>query len=173
MIRIVVNYDLIARPVPVSNDGIVVGKNAPVEVVEPEAFAISTLKVEYVLGADATREVAMRPRMIQVEPCVIAAGIVAHPFVVARVSVRDFRMSLMVGGNTMLFGLMMLVGLMMVRRLMVRCRSVRLLRVRVGGCGARAVRGNVSPANFGVTAGAIMALAAFFLRKKHQAGQSR
>jgi hypothetical protein len=26
MIRIVVNYDLIARPVPVSNDGIVVGK---------------------------------------------------------------------------------------------------------------------------------------------------
>ncbi len=75
-------------------------------------------------------------------------------------------MSLMVGGNTMLFGLMMF------GRLMLGCRRVRLLRVRVGRCGAWAVRGNVSPANFGVAGLTIVAFLAFLLPKEHQAGHS-
>ena len=54
---------------------------------------------------------------------------------------------------------------MMFGRLMLgRCR-VGLLRVRVGGCRARTVRGNVAPANFGVAAGAIVAFVAFLLCK--------
>ena len=127
MIRVVVNHDLIARPVPVADDGVIVGENAPVKVVEPEAFAISALKVEYVLGTDASREVTMRPRVIQVEPGVVASRVVADPFVVTGVHVRDFRMSLVVGGNAMLFGLMML------RRLMLGCLTLRRRGVRLCG----------------------------------------
>lgn len=165
MIRVVVNHDLIALPVPVSDDGIVVGKNAPVKVVEPEALAVSSLKPEDMLGTDAPREVTMCPRVIQVEPGVVAASVVPHPFVVAGVYVRDFRMSLMVNGNAMLFGVMMRFGFPMLGR-----RRVGLLRVRVGRCRARTVRGNVAPANFGVTTGAIVAFVAFFLCQYHQTG---
>jgi hypothetical protein len=70
-------------------------------------------------------------------------------------------MSLMVNGNAMLFGVMMRFGFPMLGR-----RRVGLLRVRVGRCRARTVRGNVAPANFGVTTGAIVA----FLCQYHQAG---
>src|SRR4029077_8022531 len=75
MIRVVVNHDLIARPVPVADDGVIVRKNAPVKVLEPEPFAVSPLQVEYMLGADASGEVTMCPRVIKVEPGVVAARV--------------------------------------------------------------------------------------------------
>jgi hypothetical protein len=87
VIGVVVDYDLIAGPVPVGDNGVVVGKNAPVKVVEPEAFAISALKVEDVLGAEACGKPAVCPGLIQVEAGVVATTVVANPLIVLNVHV--------------------------------------------------------------------------------------
>ena len=55
-----------------------------------------------------------------------------------------------------------------------RRRSVGRFGTGIGRRRARAVRGNVSPANFGVTAGAIvLTFVAFFLGEDHPTRQCR
>ena len=86
-------------------------------------------------------------------------------------------MPLVVDCNVMLFGIMVFRRLMLLGCLMLGCltrrrRSVGRFGTGIGGRRSRAVRGNVSSANFGVAAGAILAFVAFFLCKDYQTEQS-
>lgn len=85
VVGVVVDYNLIAGPIPIGYDGVVVRENAPVEIVEPEALAISSLKVEDVFGTEACGKAAMRPGVIQVEAGIVAAAVVADPLIVLNV----------------------------------------------------------------------------------------
>ena len=155
MIGVVVDYDLIAGPVPIGDDGVVVGENAPVEIVEPEAFAIAALEVEDVMGTEASCKAAACPGVIQVKAGVVAATFVADPLIVTNVHVGQFRMSLMVGWDVMLFGLMVRFG-------------VRWFRL-MSGSGVRAVRRDVSTANFRMASTMWLALVSPLLCKDNQA----
>ena len=46
MVGVLVDHDLIASPVPAYDDVVIVRGDVPVEVVKPEAFPVSSRKVE-------------------------------------------------------------------------------------------------------------------------------
>jgi hypothetical protein len=63
MVGILIDHDLVAGPVPVYDDVVVVGCDIPEEVVEPEAFPVSALQPEYMLRSKAAAEASARPRL--------------------------------------------------------------------------------------------------------------
>jgi hypothetical protein len=100
MVGVLVNYDLIAGPEPVSDDVVIERGNVPVEIVKPEAFPVSSHKVE--LHSKTTAEMSVRPRLSEVVIRIVAAGIMTDPFIVPGVNVRNGRMTLLVHGNAVL-----------------------------------------------------------------------
>lgn len=92
VVGIFVDYDLIGTPVPVIAEAVVDGEDAEGETAEPEALTIPAFNTPDVLGAEAAREVAVRPRMIDVIVRIILAGVVPDPLAVG-VDVRSVGMT--------------------------------------------------------------------------------
>lgn len=80
MIRVLVNHNRIAGPIPVANIIEVVRRDAPIEVVEPESARTAAFETKNVAGTESARETTVLPWTIQVVVGIIATGIVADPF---------------------------------------------------------------------------------------------
>ena len=101
MIWIFVDHDGVAVPVPVVDVVIVVGRDAKVKIVEPEAVAIAASKAVFMTAPKTAGETTVFPGTIDVIVLVAAAGIVTDPMVVV-VDVRGLRMIGMIAEGTMI-----------------------------------------------------------------------
>ncbi len=162
MVGVVVDHDLIASPVPVSDDVVIVRGDVPGEIVKPEAFPVSSRKHEYMLRSKATGEMPVCPWLREVIMCIAGATIMSHPSIVPGIDVRNVRMTRPVHGNVV-FGL----GSRLLTSFSGR-RSRRLGSLRRSGTASR----NVSTANRRVTAAVWRAAAPFILRKSSHANQN-
>src|SRR5579872_147476 len=135
MVGIVIDDHLIATPVPTRDDVVVVRRNVPIEIIEPEAFAVSSAQNEHVLRSEAAAEASVRPGLIHTVMRIARARIVAHPLVVVGVHVRKFRMTSLIRRKAVLDR-----GLLTARR----CRCARW-REYPGG--RRTVGGNMPAAD--------------------------
>jgi len=156
VIRVLVDHQLIASPVPVGDDVVIIRGDVPVVTAEPEAFAVSSPQDEYVLRSKTAAEVSVCPRLSQVVMRVVGAAIVSHPAVVFGVHVGHVRMALLVHSYVVLI------------------RGPGLLSPRRGRCARRRGRScrsgtasrNVSTTDRGMTATALRSAA---LRKSNHA----
>lgn len=104
MIGIFIDHDLIACPVPVGDDVVVVRGDIPVEIVEPETARAATRKHPYVIASKTAGKVPVSPRIIEVIMRITPAAVVSNPAIVARVDVGNFGMAMLVRANVILFG---------------------------------------------------------------------
>ena len=102
MVRVLVDHDLIASPVPSPDDVVIVRGDVPVEIAKPEAFPVSSCKHKYMLGSKAAGEVSVCQRLIEVVMRIVGATVVSDPLIVLGVNVRHFRMTFLVHGNVVL-----------------------------------------------------------------------
>jgi hypothetical protein len=93
VVGIVVDYDLIAVPVPVSDVGQIKRRDAPVKVVKPESIRIAAAKHPDVFPSQSRSEMTMRVRMSKMETSVVAPFVVSDP-PATRVDVRSIWMAL-------------------------------------------------------------------------------
>jgi hypothetical protein len=99
MVRVVVDHDLIASPIPVSNYVVIVRGHVPVEIAKPEALPVSSRKHEYVLRSKATREAPVRPWLREVVMRIAGSTVMSNPLIVSGIDVWNVRMTLPVHGN--------------------------------------------------------------------------
>ena len=134
VVRIIVDYDFIAVPIPVTAIADVVGRHAEEESTKPKAFRASSTQMPNMSAADLTRKVSVLPRMIEMVVSIVTARIVTDPLVI-RVHVRCLGMA----------------------RLVFECgpvlsRLTTAICVARSWCGMRhrrrAMRGNMAAANF-------------------------
>jgi len=102
MVRILVDDHLIACPIPVSDDIVIVGGDIPIVIAKPEAFPVSSSKREYMLRSKPTAEAPVRPWLRDVVMRIPASTIVAHPSIVPGIYMGNVRMTLSVDGNVVL-----------------------------------------------------------------------
>src|ERR1017187_2161729 len=102
MVGVLVDHDLIASPVPARDDVVIVRRDVPVEIVKPEAFPVSSRKVEYMLRSKATGEASVYPRLIEVVMRIVGPTIMSDPLIIRGVNVRNVRMTFLVHGNVVL-----------------------------------------------------------------------
>src|ERR1035437_9192753 len=102
MIRVFVDHDLIASPVPVRDDVVIVRGDVPIEIAKPEAFPVSPREHEYMLRSKATAEASVSPRLIDVVMRIVGPAIMSDPLIVLGVNVRNFRVTFLVHGNAIL-----------------------------------------------------------------------
>lgn len=79
MIRIFVNYDLIAAPKPVRAELVVIWSDAEVETAKPKARRASTSKMPDVVRAKSPCKMAMGPRMSEVIVRIARSGVMPNP----------------------------------------------------------------------------------------------
>lgn len=142
MVRILVDHELIASPVPIRHDVVIEGGDVPIVIAEPESFPVPSGEVEYMLRAEAAAETSVCPRLCEVIMRIVGATIMAYPSIVPGIDVRNVRMALLVHFHVVLDGL------------------PGVLPPRRGGSARwrRTVRRNMSAANRGVTVGPATAL---------------
>jgi hypothetical protein len=102
VVRVLVDHNLIASPVPVRDDVVIVGGHVPVEIAKPEAFPVSSRKHEYMLRPKATGEASMCKRLIDAVVRIVGATVMSDPLVVLGMNVGNFRMISLVDGNAVL-----------------------------------------------------------------------
>src|SRR5436305_1219037 len=85
VVRVLIDHDVVGIPQPVAGVPHVGIRNREVEVAETEAGWAASGESPDVLGAETSAEVAMLPRMIEVEADIGAAGIVADPLLLINV----------------------------------------------------------------------------------------
>jgi len=145
VVRVLIDHDRIAVPEPVPAEAIVVGSDAEIEVVEPEAFPIPALEMKHMAPTEAAAEMSVLPRMIAMKVGIATTRIVPDPPVVV-MNMGGVWMSWLVG--------MALGGIWM----------SWLAVIALGLCSARSLRGtrtasrNVSSAD-GVSGPACLAAA--------------
>jgi hypothetical protein len=92
VIVVFINHDIVPIPIPVIDVTEVVGRNAEVEAVEPEAIGTASAKAPYVTRTEAAFESPMFPGMIIVKAGIVTAIVVTDPFAVP-VDVRGLRVA--------------------------------------------------------------------------------
>ena len=163
MIRVLVDHDLIAGPIPSRDDVVIIGGDVPIEIAKPEAFSVSTRKDEYMLRAKATGEASVCKRLIDVVMRIVGATIMSDPLIVFGVNVRNVRMIFLVDGD---------VVLLRGSGLLTSCRG-RSARRLGSPRGSRTVSGNVSTANLGLATAALLPAVSLLLRERGHAKQNR
>jgi hypothetical protein len=133
MVRVVIDHDVVATPIPVATKSYVKGGDAEVRTVEPKPARASTLQPPTVACADAKGKPPVFPGMIEVVVGVAAPGVMSNPRAVG-VNVRSVGMPFLVAIAT---GLLLRPRFLNVGRL----RGVRLA-VRRG----RATGGDIAAA---------------------------
>src|SRR5579872_7369359 len=93
MVRVLVDHDLISRPVPARDNVVIEGGDVPVEIVEPEAFPVSSGKIEHVLRSEPTAELSVCPGLSDVVVRIGGPTIVSNPSIVPGVNVGNVRMA--------------------------------------------------------------------------------
>jgi len=140
MIRVFVDHDLIASPVPVRDDVVIEGGDVPIETAKPEAFPVSSRKVEYMLRSEAAAEMPVCPGLSEAVMRIVGATIMAYPSIVLSIHVRNVRMAWFVHFHMVLGRRLLALG---------RGRGARRLGSR---CRSGSVSRDVSAANGGMTA---------------------
>src|SRR5580692_3342194 len=102
MVGVFIDHDLIATPVPVFDDVVIVRGDVPVKIAKPEAFPVSPRKCEYMLRSKATGEAPVRPWLLEVVMRIGGSTIVPDPSIVPGIDVRHARMTLPVRCNVVL-----------------------------------------------------------------------
>src|ERR1019366_9219610 len=102
MVGVLVDHDLSASPVPARDDVVIVRRDVPVEIVKPEAFQVSSRKVEYMLRSKATGAASVCPRLIEVVMRIVGPTIMSDPLIIRGLNVRNVRMTFLVHGNVVL-----------------------------------------------------------------------
>ncbi len=92
VVRIFVDDNLVAIPVPIPCESKVDRGDIPVPPVEPESIGTAAREVPSVGWTEAAAEATMLPRMLKMEACIITAGIMPYP-VVRRIDVRRIGMA--------------------------------------------------------------------------------
>jgi len=131
MIGIIIDYDRVRIPQPAGNVCQIEGRNAPVEVIEPEPRRPPALKMKHRARPESAREVAVFERMSQMVLRIIWSGVVPHPFAV-RLDMGGVRMSRLVLEVSLRWS---------------RVRSRSFVRRRRGVHGLRPMRRNVTAAD--------------------------
>jgi hypothetical protein len=90
VVRIFVNDDGIALPIPIANIAVIIRGYAEGETVEPEAIAVPAAETKHVATAKTTCKAAVLPGAIHVIAGIVASRVVANPLVIV-VYVRCFR----------------------------------------------------------------------------------
>ena len=103
MVGVVVDNNVIVVPIPVVNISDIKRSHAEVVSAEPEAARTAAPKPPNKPRPEAALEVAVFPRMIQVESGVVRARIVSDPFPVL-VDMRGIGMSLLISKGRLTFG---------------------------------------------------------------------
>jgi hypothetical protein len=104
VIRVVVDYDLIGAPIPVTAVAEIVRRYAEEESVKPEAVGASSAKAPDVPAANSTRKASIRPGTIEMIMRVTASRVMANPLVTPRVYVRSIGMAPFVAVRRPIFG---------------------------------------------------------------------
>jgi len=107
VIGVVIKHDLVPIPQPVIDERIIELAHAEVGAIKPESRRASTKQPKAVLGAEAEREAAVRPRVFYVKARVLTPVIMADP-VPIRVNVRSLWMPRPVGPSVALWSSMRL-----------------------------------------------------------------
>jgi hypothetical protein len=118
VVWVIVNYDIVAVPIPVVAIGQVKRGDAEVKPAKPETSGIAAFDAPPVSTAEATVEAAMLPGVLQVEACVLAAGVVSDPFAVA-MDVGGFGMILTVAIGASVPAIVPVIVLVLVRVAMI------------------------------------------------------
>lgn len=92
MVRIIVENNLVAAPVPVADIANVHRRNAEVEAVEPEPLRTAAYQSPHMVRPEAAGEMTVLPWMVQVEARIVVAHVVAHPRLTA-IHMRRLRMT--------------------------------------------------------------------------------
>jgi hypothetical protein len=79
MIRILIEDYIIRVPAPIGTEGQIVGSDAPIPAVEPEAVGAAASKMPYMAGTKATGPMTMLPRLVKMIVGIIGTGIMAYP----------------------------------------------------------------------------------------------
>jgi hypothetical protein len=87
VIRVVVEYDIVAVPIPVSAIADIVGRYGEVVSAKPKAVRTASTDAPNVAAADFAREMSVLPGTIEMIVRVVAARIVTDPLVI-RMHVR-------------------------------------------------------------------------------------
>jgi hypothetical protein len=151
MVWIFVDHDGVAVPVPVVDVVIVVGRNAEVKIVEPEAVAIATSKAVFMTAPKAAGETTVFPGVVEVIALVAPPGIVTNPGIVM-MNVRRLGMIGMIAERmtivlrTTLWGATFVCTIF--GRMLIASFRCAILRGPGGsaGRGRRTVRGNMAAA---------------------------
>ena len=100
MIGVVVDYDLIAIPIPVPCVAQIERSNAEVEAVKPEAVGTASADAPDVTAAEAAGEASMFEGAVEVVASIISPGVVSNPLAVV-VNVRRFGVTglISIGGS--------------------------------------------------------------------------
>src|SRR5579863_7550430 len=93
MIRIVVDYDIVAVPDPIGAIVEVKRRYGKKESAKPESVSVATLDPVDMSGTNLAPKVAMLPGMIEMVMRVVLPTVMPHPLVVAGVHVRGLGMS--------------------------------------------------------------------------------
>ena len=95
VVGIVVDHDLVVRPIPVIDVVQIKRSHTEVEAVKPKAVGPASADAPDVATAEATGEAAMFEGTIEVVACVVSSSVVSNPLAVV-VNVRGFGVALLV-----------------------------------------------------------------------------
>jgi hypothetical protein len=127
VVRVLIDHDLIGIPEPVIAVSEIVLGDAKIKAAEPETARASSDNPPDVAATEASGKPSVLPGMIQMIVDIVTPSIVADPSIVLDINVRSRRMTGPIGDTGF----------------------DRRRRMRWGFVSGRAVRGNVSAANFG------------------------
>ena len=91
VIRIVVDHDIVAIPVPIAAVVNIIGRDREEKSANIEAVRATAPQTPHMLRPNPAFEVAVFPGMIQVVIGIGATGVMSHPVVILSVHVRSFR----------------------------------------------------------------------------------
>lgn len=91
VIRIVVDHDIVAVPVPIAAVVNIIGRNGEEKSANIEPVRTTAPQTPYMLWPNPAFEVAVFPGMIQVVMRIGATGVMSHPVVIFSMNVRRFR----------------------------------------------------------------------------------
>ena len=194
MLRVFVNHNVIAVPAPIVDIAVIVAGHAEIISIEPEAVTVTTAQAVDVISTEAV-EAAILPGAVLTVVTVVAAVIVANPFIVI-VDVRRIRVAFAVGIAAifsavlsvivliaavlldLILRVLLLISILLSLAVKANFRGLLpdvawllllLLLLLVGRCWT--LRGDVSPAKIPVSI--LIVSAALILRRRGHAKQKR
>lgn len=93
MVRVVINYDLVAIPQPIIDEAVIIGCHGKVESTETKPLRSAARQPPYMARPDSATEVTVLPWMIEMIVRVVSSRVVSNPSVIS-MDVRRIWMAL-------------------------------------------------------------------------------